>query len=201
MQDLFFLKQRFSTIADKYAWSADDRRQIKSIINFVEMINVGLRQSCFDLHPYLLKECGLVQTVDLFVEKESVDSPFAIDFAAEHIDAIEALELGAKTHLFRIVQELLNNARKHSQATAVRLRLDVAESYCRLSYEDDGVGFAEPDVDAAAEAAKGIRLSGQGLAQMKTRVLHVNGRFELSSAEQSGMRLDIWIPMREVVTL
>ncbi|MCD1259632.1 hypothetical protein B5M42_012395 [Paenibacillus athensensis] len=196
MQDLFFLKQRFSTIADKYAWSADDRRQIKSIINFVEMINVGLRQSCFDLHPYLLKECGLVQTVDLFVEKESVDSPFAIDFAAEHIDAIEALELGAKTHLFRIVQELLNNARKHSQATAVRLRLDVAESYCRLSYEDDGVGFAEPDADAAAEAAKGIRLSGQGLAQMKTRVLHVNGQFELSSQAGSGTTLTISIPLK-----
>jgi len=196
MQDLFFLKQRFSSIADKYAWSTDDRRQIKSIINFVEMINVGLRQSCFDLHPYLLKECGLVQTVDLFVEKENVDSLFAIQFAAEHTDMIESLELSAKTHLFRIVQELLNNARKHSQATAVRLRLDVADCFCRLTYEDNGVGFAEPAADAPAEAAKGIRLSGQGLAQMKSRVLHVNGRFELSSQEGTGTKLSVCIPLK-----
>jgi|GEM_PF-600232 len=144
MQDLFFLKQRFSAIADKYAWNTEDQGQIRSIVNFVEMINVGLRQSCFDLNPYLLKESGLVETLELYVDKEQQVGPFAIDFAVQQRTVIESrLELPVKKHLFRIVQELIQHARKHSLATAVRLQLSADGGACRLVYEDDGTKAGE----------------------------------------------------------
>ncbi|MCD1259634.1 hypothetical protein B5M42_012405 [Paenibacillus athensensis] len=166
MQDLFFLKQRFSAIADKYAWNTEDRGQIRSIVNFVEMINVGLRQSCFDLNPYLLKESGLVETLELYVDKEQQTGPFTIAFAAHQRSVIEnQLELPVKKHLFRIVQELIQHARKHTPATEVRLGLSAEGGACRLVYEDDGTeadgllalaaGGARPDGTAPERIVRG----------------------------------------------
>ena len=145
MQDLFFLKRRISSLADKSTMHQEDQVQLKSMNNFVDMINASLRQSCFELNPHLLKELGLIQTLKMYLEKESYTTPFELEFQAGHAAVIETKDLLTKRHIFRIVQELLNNAKKHSQASKVTFQIMEKDNYFCLIYEDDGVGFHDRD--------------------------------------------------------
>lgn len=195
MQDLFFLKRRISSLADKSTMHQEDQIQLKNMNNFVEMINASLRQSCFELNPHLLKEVGLIQTLKMYLEKESYTTPFELEFQAGHAAIIETKDLLTKRHIFRIVQELLNNAKKHSQATKVTFQIVERDNYFRLIYEDDGVGFHDRD-----GVHPEIGASGMGIEQMRSRVLHVGGRFELNTQKGSGTKFIITIPTEEVIS-
>lgn len=195
MQDLFFLKRRISSLADKSTMHQEDQIQLKNMNNFVEMINASLRQSCFELNPHLLKEVGLIQTLKMYLEKESYTTPFELEFQAGHAAVIETKDLLTKRHIFRIVQELLNNAKKHSQATKVTFQIVERDNYFRLIYEDDGVGFHDRD-----GVHPEIGASGMGIEQMRSRVLHVGGRFELNTQKGSGTKFIITIPTEEMIS-
>jgi two-component system sensor histidine kinase ComP len=193
MQDLFFLKRRFVSLLEKYAMSPEDKEHLHNIINFMELINTSLRQSCFELNPYLLQEIGLIQTVQKLLDKESFDSTFKIEFNADRVTAIEHKDLITKRHIFRMVQELLNNAKKHSEASKVIFKMAMEDGFFLISYEDDGVGFALQE-----DSLREIGTSRIGLEQMKSRVLHLNGKMELNSEANRGVRILISIPLKEV---
>jgi two-component system sensor histidine kinase ComP len=192
MQDLFFLKERLHAVLEKYAFSKEDVAQMVSIIEYIDVINSNLRQSCFELHPYLLKEIGLVPTIERLVDFEMAVSPFGIEFTSSQVSIIELWELDTKKHIFRMVQELINNAKKHSYASVIKIKLGTVSQSIQLDYEDDGVGF-EPDSVIANE----IGSSGVGIEQMKTRVLSLNGRYELVANKGEGMKFKATFPLKE----
>lgn len=196
MQDLFFLKRRFISLLDKYAMNKEDKEHLNNIVNFVEMINNSLRQSCFELNPFLLKEIGLIETVRSYLDKEAYHAPFVLKFKEERASAIEAKDLTTKKHIFRIIQELLNNAKKHSHASNVTFTMTVADHAFVLTYEDDGVGFKSTEARRME-----IGSSGMGVEQMKGRVLHLNGRLELDSREGAGTKLVVTIPVLETMSV
>jgi two-component system sensor histidine kinase ComP len=195
MQDLFFLKRKLAAIGDKYPLPVEAKESIVSLIEYVEIINVNLRQSCFDLHPYLLQEIGLVRTIEKIIERESYSCPFQIRFDAVGANAIERKDLEIKRHLFRIVQELLNNAKKHSEATLVSIRLTSSNGKFWLHYRDDGVGF-DPDRLTAPD----VGTSGVGMEQLRSRILHLQGHLELDAGRGTGVDLRISFPMKEGMT-
>ncbi|WP_127582887.1 ATP-binding protein [Paenibacillus koleovorans] len=196
MQDLFFLKKKLNSLAVQSKLQIEEQEQMDSIIDYVDIINTNLRQSCFELHPHLLHEIGLVETISTLVEQESYLSNFTIDFEKSSTDIIEAHDLETKRHLFRIVQELLNNAKKHSEASRVKLGLNVFQDTLRMTYEDDGIGF---DMQQGS-----IRLanasSGFGMEQLKSRVLYLNGQMKIEAGPGRGVKIWIFIPMKEVRT-
>jgi two-component system sensor histidine kinase ComP len=196
MQDLFHLKRKIAALGDKYALPAEAKENVRSLVEYVEIINVTLRQNCFDLHPYLLQEIGFIRTVEKIVERESYACPFEIRFEAAGAYAIERQQLETKRHLFRIVQELLNNARKHSEASVVSLRLSMSNGSFHLHYRDDGVGF-EPE---RLQAMSDIRTSGVGMEQLRSRILHMHGHLELEAHKGEGVRMNISFPMKEGIS-
>jgi len=192
LQDLFFLKRRLAALLNKLAVSPEDKRQAENLIDYIEIINTNLRQSCFELHPYLLQEIGLVGTIRKVVEREMPFCAFDIDFKAEGVSAIEELDMDTKRHLFRIFQELLNNAKKHSQASKVQFYLAAKRESLHFIYKDDGVGF-----EANQTATREIGASGFGMEQLKSRVLHLNGHFELMTGKGRGVGIYITLPGKE----
>lgn len=196
MQDLFHLKRKIAALGDKHALPAEAKENVRSLVDYVEIINVTLRQNCFDLHPYLLQEIGFIRTVEKIVERESYACPFEIRFEAAGAYAIERQQLETKRHLFRIVQELLNNARKHSEASVVSLRLSMSNGSFHLHYRDDGVGF-EPE---RLQGMSDIRTSGVGMEQLRSRILHMHGHLELEAHKGEGVRMNISFPMKEGIS-
>jgi two-component system sensor histidine kinase ComP len=195
IQDLFFLKKRFAGIMDKLKMNPEQQEQFRSVIEFVEIINTNLRQSCFDLHPHLIQEIGLVQTVEKLVERESYESSIEIQFHAERTNLIEKQDLDTKRHLFRMIQEMITNAKKHSHANRVNIQLVTTNDTFSLLYEDNGVGFDEGQL-----VKKQIGASGIGMEQIKSRTLYLNGNYHLQTSKGSGVKIQITIPMREGLT-
>jgi two-component system sensor histidine kinase ComP len=193
MQDLFFLKDRLQTLLEKYALSVEDKTQMVSVIEYIDVINANLRQSCFELHPYLLKEVGLVQTIEKLVRFERAVSPFEINFQAARISIIEERDLESKRHIFRMVQELINNAKKHSQASQINIKLRATSDRIYFEYEDDGIGFETTRSVAATE----IGSSGIGMEQMKSRILSLRGHFELETSKGKGLKFSAIFPLKE----
>jgi two-component system sensor histidine kinase ComP len=197
MQDLFFLKDRIQTLLEKYSFSLEDKKQMASVIDYIDVINANLRQSCFELHPYLLKEVGLVQTIEKLVRFERVVSPFEINFHASRISIIEERDLESKRHIFRMVQELINNAKKHSHASQIYINIRATYDRIYFEYEDDGVGFEETNAVAATE----IGSSGIGMEQMKSRILSLRGHFELETSKGKGLKFSATFPLKEGQTV
>ncbi|WP_158560755.1 sensor histidine kinase [Paenibacillus contaminans] len=193
MQDLFFLKRRIASVMSRYALSKEDTEQMNGLIEYVEIINTNLRQSCFELHPHLLQEVGLIRTIHKVVDQEALLCSFELEFDADGAEEIELRDMETKRHVFRMVQELINNAKKHSQASNVSIRLTKVEGGFCLMYEDDGVGF-----DTERVVRRDIGGSGIGMEQLRSRVLYLNGLFELDTGVGRGVKYTITLPMKGI---
>jgi signal transduction histidine kinase len=90
-----------------------------------------------------------------------------------------------KTAIYRIVQEALNNAIKHSGSHQVRIALEHDGQRIRLEVRDWGIGFT------AKPPSRGVH----GLRGLKERVRLLNGTFKLHSAPNEGTTLEIELPL------
>ncbi|WP_153062629.1 sensor histidine kinase [Metasolibacillus meyeri] len=158
-----------------------DRSFIKQHREFLVRLNADLRQYCEQLKPPLLEKQGLQVALNkLFVEVEE-RGDFAIIHEIEDI-VLDSPELPLL--IYRTIQEMLNNALKHSQATYVKVILTASEQGFELVYFDNGVGCNLSEID---------RKNSMGLQGMKERVYAYNGLIELTSALDEGMHIYIKI--------
>jgi two-component system sensor histidine kinase ComP len=178
---------------DRYVMNREDKEHLENILKFVDLINASLRQSCFELNPHLLREIGLIATLRQYLEKEAYMAPFHIHFEPENgAMRVEQESLTTKRHLLRIVQELLNNAKKHSQASKIGFRLSATPQQFQLIYEDDGIG-----IKPIEPGTREIGGSGIGMEQMKGRILLMQGSLKMDTLAGSGVHMTISIPLHE----
>jgi signal transduction histidine kinase len=130
------------------------------------------------LHPARLRLTGLVPALE-GLRSELSRADFRITFSHANVPATLSTELGLS--LYRIVQEALQNAAKHSQARTVSVELRAAGDGLTLTIVDDGVGF---DVGAGA-------MLGIGLISVRERVEAVNGTFDIRSHPGEGTALEV----------
>jgi signal transduction histidine kinase len=136
------------------------------------------------LHPAMLDELGLLAAIQAECRASFERGGPPVEFHAP--GDIGELRRESQLGIYRIVQEALNNVRKHSQAesVAIRLRLHAGEAW--LDIEDDGVGFdrAQPDWRA-----------GLGLASMEERARLLGGRFAVQSRPGKGTKIEVRLPV------
>ncbi len=146
----------------------------------------GLARSVHDLshrlHPAKLQLIGLVPALDA-LQRELSRPDLAVTFTHDNVPPSLAPEL--TLCLFRIVQEALQNALKHSKAREVSVHLHSGPEEIVLTIVDDGVGF---DIDRAL--GKGL-----GLISMRERLEPVGGRLEVRSTPGAGTRLEVRVPL------
>jgi signal transduction histidine kinase len=87
-------------------------------------------------------------------------------------------------HLFRVLQEALNNVARHSKSTHAAVRLRYLPDAVVLEVEDDGVGFGNT-----------ARSHGMGLVSMRERAGLVNGRLELLERSGGGALVRLTVPL------
>lgn len=141
-----------------------------------------VRTMSFQLRPGVLDDLGLVDALEslaLYYEKR-VD----MSFVFEH-DDLYHLEATASTAVYRIVQEALTNAVRHSRASQVEIRLFAENSTLCVEVTDDGQGFAPGESQNA----------GFGIAGMQERADLVRGQFRIDSAPNQGTRIFCTLPL------
>jgi len=152
-----------------------------------ELIQIGtdIRHISHDLHPALLQEAGLPEALSAYCEEFS--SVRGLSVLCETDASVKELSPGAALCLYRIAQEALGNAAKHSGAKKVEVRLMRSDDRVRLFVSDDGVGCAPDQV---------AKSGGLGVINMRERVHQLNGTFELDSEPGRGTSVKVEIPFR-----
>lgn len=145
-----------------------------------------VRNFIFELRPMMLDDLGLAPTIrryaDAFKEQAGLDVSITITGHERR------LEPYLEVMLFRAIQELLGNAARHSQATLIKVVLDMGEDRIRVSVDDNGKGF---DPDSAAQQANNL-----GLKLIRERAEMLGGTFEIDSAVGKGARILFAVPAR-----
>jgi PAS domain S-box-containing protein len=135
------------------------------------------------LHSPKLELLGLAAAASSFCKEFSRRQNVEIDFHSEDIP--KHLPEDISLTLYRVLQEALQNAVKHSGSRHFRVSLTRATNEIELTVQDSGVGF-EPD-----EAIKG---DGLGLASMKERIKLVDGELSIDSQLQHGTTIRARVP-------
>ncbi len=139
-----------------------------------------MRKVTKDLSPSIVSEFGICTAIDMLC-KEFNDQISQID--VECLACVQETYLPEIVHvaIYRVVQEALNNARKHAGAARVGVRLASRDGTVTLDITDDGQGF-DPNLEGQKTAVG----KGLGLDSMRERVEVTGGRYELRSQPGQG---------------
>ena len=179
VQKLVALKMRLELLAHSHP-ELDDLPVARDV---TLMCIRSLRHMLFDLRPPVLDEQGLAVALRSFLENAEVTFDWSV------VDRLED-EPPPQTRLilYRIAQEILTNARKHSEADEVRITLIDADGGVAMEITDDGVGFEPREAVVAAPGH-------MGLAAIRERAEMAGGRCGLHSLPGQGTTFDVWLPI------
>ena len=123
----------------------------------LEMLRACMKEARSLIHglrPPILDECGLVAAIEDLVSQDNGNGEPTVEFT--HKIACDRLPSSLENAIFRIIQESLTNARRHSKSMKVRIRLVQREDGIRLEVEDWGIGFNPRKVVKGHFGLKGI---------------------------------------------
>lgn len=145
-----------------------------------------VRNFIFELRPMMLDDLGLVPTIKRYVDtfKEQTGIEVDLVITGSETRMVSYLEV----MIFRSIQELLGNAFRHSQASKVKVILNIEIDLVRVSVDDNGKGF-QPD-ELLSDPNLGIKL-------MRDRAEMLGGHSEIDSVVGQGTRITIEMPMEK----
>ena len=163
---------------------ADARQQAKHLRDAVTTLASHVTGISHRLHSSRLALLGLAAAAGTLCKEVSSRSGVVVEFTHENVPT--RLPADAAINLFRVLQEALSNAVKHSRASRFDVSLRGANSHLELTVRDEGAGF---DTEAAMTA------SGLGLVSMQERLKLVDGWLDIESAPGMGTTVRAQVPL------
>jgi signal transduction histidine kinase len=151
-----------------------------------------IRHMLFTLRPLILESQGLTAALQSMAEKmrETYQQNVIVEVDEKIVDE---LEMGKQGVIFYLVEEAVNNARKHAAAGNIWVRLKQMEpGLSLLEVQDDGIGF---DVEAMNSAYD--KRGSLGMINLRERTELVNGILNIQSKPGKGTFVQVYIPLTE----
>ena len=181
-QTLYFLALKTDMLRQKLRDDGEAAQELREIGRSLRQIIQGIRRTIFALRALEWSKDGfspaLIHFVDDFAEQIGWQSAVQLDQNMEIPHRLEPT-------IFRLVQESLNNAAKHAQATEISVSLKAQGDRLQLKVQDNGLGF-DPN---------GIKRRGFGLSQMADRVSATGGTFKIDSQPGNGTTIISLLPL------
>jgi signal transduction histidine kinase len=154
-----------------------------------------IRHMLFTLRPLVLESQGLTAALQSMADKmKETFSQNVIVTVDENV--LQDLEMGKQGVIFYIVEEAVNNARKHARAEHIWVNLhNFEKNIDMLEVRDDGVGFDVVAVNRAYDLRGSL-----GMVNLRERTELVNGVLDLKSVPGKGTRVQVYIPLSEEAT-
>ena len=153
-----------------------------------------IRHMLFTLRPLILESQGLAAAVQAMSDKMMETYSQKVTLNIEERVTTQ-LEMGKQGVIFYIIEEAVNNARKHAGAPVIAVNLRQMEAgLALLEIVDNGVGF---DVEAMSEAYDKRANSSLGMVNLRERSELVNGLLQIDSALGKGTKVQVYIPLTE----
>lgn len=190
-QDLSALKISCEMLLEYKSLSSGIRKNISGISGKLNEILKAVRDLSYELRPPGLEEVGLVGTINQYCKDFSHDNGVKVEFSSAGMDNLP-LKFEANINLYRLVQEGLNNVRKHADAANVKIKLISSFPNIILRIEDDGKGF-----DTKARLRAAYKEKRMGIRSMKERVGLLQGDMRIQSIPGKGTNIFIEIPHKD----
>lgn len=187
-QVLSAVTNRISLARDTSKLPAWLRQELKDMQESVNAALSDIRTLARGLRPSLLDHCGLAATLDKHAQdfRERTGTNLELEVDPEAASFLDTADL---THLFRLVQEAMQNVEEHSHAERAWVVLAQRDGKMHLEIGDDGCAFTPQRV---AEAQADGHL---GLLGMRERAELLGGSFELNADPGKGTIIRVSVPV------
>ncbi|QOR66415.1 PDZ domain-containing protein [Cytobacillus suaedae] len=160
-------------------------REEISVVREMLLDNISLiREVCHELRPPFLLENGIHVSLEELIDKVQLRTNIVVDFYSDYQATIER-DADLCLNIYRIFQELLNNAVKHSKATTIHLSLVQQGDTLSLEYTDNGIGFDR----------NLVKKESLGLVSMTERAFSFDGTCSIHSEKNKGTSIQIKFPL------
>ena len=166
------IKLKVDNISNK----GDDVKLMREFSSATELLDTAVsevRTISQNLQPGALNRLGLIPALNDLINR--YDSEHGPDITFQHFDIPTKLDQQVALVIYRIIQEILNNAIKHAKASEIFVQLNKENEDIVIHIEDDGVGF---------DPAQNFK--SMGLENIKSRVNYLQGTIEIDSRENEG---------------
>ncbi len=184
LQDLLSINKQLEAVSVKSdnineTWVNDE---VNKIISNMKSAIVTTRETCHQLRPQLLYDLGLERALKKLVSKQN---EIGLNIVLNSANLDDNISTEIEINVYRIVQELLSNARKHSNAESIRLLVVRIKERIVINYEDNGNGADISKVFSKEES--------MGLKGIKERVNMLQGTFDVVTDIGKGFKVTIEI--------
>lgn len=131
-----------------------------------------------------ITQFGLIRTLQTETDRINKTDTFSANF--EYIGADPTIAADKAIILYRMIQEILNNIFKHSQAKHIHIMLNANENSFILAFKDDGIGF---------NANEKLNSGGSGLFNLQNRAKLINAQLSIQSTPGNGSVVSIQMPL------
>ena len=157
------------------------RADLQEVLQTVQTTLESVRSLSQALHPVMLDEAGLESTLDWYIPTVERQTGIAISY--EKLGKAFPVDGGAGVHIYRVVQEALNNMARHSEAKEAWVRLRFLPDALELDVEDHGIGFTPHP-----------NKRGIGMVAMRERSELMGGRIVFSRPAEGGTLVHLAVP-------
>ena len=164
------------------------RKELEKLEDMAHRTVKEIRSMLFTLRPVILETEGLIAALNQYAEIVRENDQLSVAINAEKYR--DCLDTDAQGVVFSIIEEAVNNARKHAHATRVSIRLSVENDLFVAQVEDNGRGF---DLQAV-EQTMGTRGS-LGMINLKERAALIEGNLTIESVPGEGTRVILVVPL------
>jgi len=163
------------------------RDELVALQDLVRSSLTDVRKIIFDLRPMVLDDLGLAPAIKRYLSEYKEQYGVQIEFL--FIGQQQRLESSIEVALFRIIQEAVNNVRKHAKARNATVKIEMLPEKVNINIKDDGIGFDLSKVMTDKER------DGYGLIGIRERVQLLEGEFNISTAPGRGTSIGISVPV------
>ncbi|WP_047550029.1 sensor histidine kinase [Psychroserpens sp. Hel_I_66] len=154
--------------------NTEQKEALEHILNITTSTLESSRKIAHELMPPILDKFGLKVALEELFDEFTSNTSIKIK---HHIESLEHLDKNNELHVFRIAQELINNALRHGKANQLQMELKQEDNGFELIFKDNGIGF---DINEQKKKP------GIGLQNIKSRVAILNGQLFVESSKNKG---------------
>ncbi|MDI6861388.1 MAG: GAF domain-containing sensor histidine kinase [Caldisericia bacterium] len=179
--NLFLLKNGAQNLDTEYI------KKIETTIELIEKIINRVRTISMELRPVVLDKLGLGAAIEWQISEFKKLSNIEYEFINKLPTNLK-LNPQISITIFRIFQEALTNAYKHSKANKIKVILEIKKGKIWLLVKDNGVGIKKNQINDCKTF---------GLIGMKERVYSLNGKINIRSSSNKGTEIKVLIPLND----
>lgn len=173
-------KLSFIHMKENLILTPENATQFDKSLDMLDNTITDLRKVAQNLMPEALLKFGLIEALRDFCNIIQSSSKVTVDF--QKLGLNRKLGNTAEIFVYRIIQELVNNAIKHARATEIIVQIAISENKTSITVEDNGIGYDKSTINTKIAS---------GLENIDYRVHYLNGVIDTQTSLNNGTSVNI----------